>query len=247
MFKRSAITHAILSALLLPGAALAAEVDVGGYEVEVSGYIKNETAVFTRSGQVTGQARTMLDTSEHDSGDLSKFENSARVFLNGDIGEESSWHADLNFIYDTKAEPNDYQGYMQWSQYDYLRELYLDTSTANWDWRLGKQQVVWGTADGIKLLDMINPTDYRELVQAPMEDSRIPIWMIKTERDVGDSANIQFIVSQVQENVIPGLNSDGDAGHSFIMKGVDTITGQLGAETETRVPGEIACVAAKGT
>jgi len=219
MLRRSAIHQAILCALLLPGAALA--------EVEYSGYVKNETSVFTKSGQVTGEGETMLDDSGHDSGDLLKFENSARLFLNGDLGEESSWHADLNVIYDTEGVNSDYRGHRNYTQYDWLRELYVDTSAGNWDFRLGKQQVVWGTADGIKLLDIINPTDYRELVQNTMEDARIPIWMAKVERDVGESGNIQFIVSQVEENKIPGLNSDGDAGQPFIMKGVDTITGQV--------------------
>jgi hypothetical protein len=51
--------------------------------------------------------------------------------------------------------------------------------------------------------------------------------MVKAERNVGRSSNIQFIVSQAEENKIPGLNSDGDSGHPFILKGVDTITGQV--------------------
>jgi hypothetical protein len=97
----------------------------------------------------------------------------------------------------------------------------------DWDLRVGKQQVVWGTADGIKLLDIINPTDFRELNQNAMEDSRIPIWMVNAERNIGESGNLQLIVSQVEENKIPGLNSDGDSGHPFLMKGVETITGNV--------------------
>jgi hypothetical protein len=69
--------------------------------------------------------------------------------------------------------------------------------------------VVWGTADGIKLLDIINPSDFRELMQDDMEDARIPIWMINAETDVGANGNLQFIISQVEENKIPGVN-DGD-------------------------------------
>ncbi len=112
-------------------------------------------------------------------------------------------------------------------QNDWLRELYVDTNAFGWDFRLGKQQVVWGTADGIKLLDIINPTDFRELNQNATEDARIPIWMINAERNVGDNGNIQLIVSQVEENKIPGLNEDGDAEHPFLMKGVEAITGRV--------------------
>ncbi|MEJ2426750.1 MAG: RNA polymerase-associated protein rapA, partial [Candidatus Thiodiazotropha sp.] len=219
MFKRSKLYQSMLLALIVPSAAVA--------EVEITGYLKNETAVFTHDGQVTGEADTQLDQEGHDNGDLMKFENSARIFLNGYIGESVSWHGDLNLIYDSEGVNDDYKGHKSYTQNDYLRELYFDTSAFDWDLRIGKQQVVWGTADGIKLLDIINPTDFRELNQNSMEDSRIPIWMINAERNIGDVGNIQLIVSQVEENKIPGLNDDGDSGQPFIMKGVDSITGKV--------------------
>ncbi|MEJ2453445.1 MAG: RNA polymerase-associated protein rapA [Candidatus Thiodiazotropha sp.] len=217
MFKRSKIYQSMLLALVLPSVAVA--------EVEISGYLKNETAVFTKDGQVTGEAKSMLDTEGHESGDLMKFENSARIFMNGYFGEESSWHADLNLIYNSEGATDDYKGHKLYTQNDYLRELYVDTYMGDWSLRLGKQQVVWGTADGIKLLDIINPTDYRELNQNSMEDSRIPIWMINAERNIGDSSNVQFIVSQVEENKIPGLTPEDESGQPFMMKGVETISG----------------------
>ena len=219
MFKRSKIYQSMLLALVLPSVAVA--------EVEISGYLKNETSVFTRDGQVIGEAQSMLDEDGHEKGDLMKFENSARIFMNGYFGEESSWHADLNFIYDSEGATDDYKGHRLYTQNDYLRELYVDTYVGEWSLRLGKQQVVWGTADGIKLLDIINPTDFRELSQNSMEDSRIPIWMINAERNIGDSSNIQFIVSQVEENKIPGLTDEDESGHPFMMKGVETISGQV--------------------
>ncbi len=219
MFKRSKLHQSILLALLLPGVAAA--------EVEISGYLKNETAVFTREGQVTGEAESMTDESGHESGDLMKLENSARFFLNGYFGESSSWHADLNFIYDSEGANDRYKGHQLYTQNDYLRELYVDTSFGDWSLRLGKQQVVWGTADGIKLLDIINPTDFRELNQNSMEDSRIPIWMVNAERNIGDRSNIQLIVSQVEENKIPGLSDEDDSGQPFMMKGVETISGNV--------------------
>ena len=218
MFKRSTLFQSMLLAMVLPGVALA--------EVEVGGYLKNETAVFSKDGQVTGFADNTYDEEGHDKFDLMKFENSARIFLNGDIGEESSWHGDLNLIYDSEAVDG-YKGHELYTQNDYLRELYVDTNAFGFDFRIGKQQVVWGTADGIKLLDIINPTDFRELNQNAMEDARIPVWMINAERNIGDSSNIQLILSQAKENKIPGLNSDGDQGHPYLMKGVDSITGEV--------------------
>jgi hypothetical protein len=219
MFKRCKIYQSVMLALVLPGMAVA--------EIEITGYLKNETSVFTRDGQVTGETDTMLDEDQHERADLLKFENSARIFLNGDLGENATWHGDLNFIYDSEGVNDDYKGHKLYTQHDYLRELYVDTTLWDWDLRLGKQQVVWGTADGIKLLDIINPTDFRELNQNTMAESRIPIWMINAETNIGDSGNVQFIISQVEENKIPGLSEEGAAGHPFHMKGVDAITGRV--------------------
>ncbi|MBF0265381.1 MAG: hypothetical protein HQL46_08915 [Gammaproteobacteria bacterium] len=210
---KSTLASAVALAIALPATAMAG----------VSGYIKNETAVYTqkKDAKLNEPAR-----GAGDAGELMKFENSVRLFINQEFGEESSWHADLNLVRDSKAVNEDYEGFKSYTQNDALRELYVDTKFGdNIYVRIGKQQVVWGTADGMKLLDIMNPTDFRELNQNVMEDARIPVWMINTEMDVGDSGNIQFIVAQAKANQIAGLNENGDDGHPFLFKGVDTITG----------------------
>ena len=219
MFSKSPVALAVAALIVAPVCVHA--------ELEFSAELKNETAVYLGSGQVTGEANSMLDSGGHSGGDLLKFENSARIFLNGEVGEESTWHAELRPVIDTEGVNRDYKYHENYTQNDYLRELYADTSAFGWDFRLGKQQVVWGTADGIKLLDIINPTDFRELNQNAFEDSRIPVWMINTERYLDNGGNIQLIVSQEEENKFPGLNDNGDAGQPFIAKGVDAITGQV--------------------
>jgi|GEM_PF-4430141 len=195
-------------------------------EIEISGHLKNETAFFTDSGQLIGEEKTQYDKSDSHS-DTLKFENSARLFVNGELGEESSWHLDLNLIYDTEGVESEFKGHENYTQHDWLKEAYIDTRWGNTDIRIGKQQVVWGTADGIKLLDIINPTDYREFSQNTMEDSRIPIWMINTDTLIGESGSLQFIIAEHEENKIPGLDKDGDKGHPYTVQGVDTITGEV--------------------
>jgi len=225
----------------------------------VSGFVKNETAALQGSGTFIGQATTDTDTTSHnDGGDVIKFENTAKVFINGDVAENAALHAELNFVYDTEATPNDYQGHMNYSQQDYLREFYVDSLFGENDdieVRLGKQQVVWGTADGMKLLDIINPTDYREFAQNTMEDSRIPIWMLKVDAPAGETGSLQGIIFQSESNKIAGFSTIGsgsvrsttatrdpatgmatamvhntsgvDSGNPYIMKGVDSISGSV--------------------
>ncbi len=212
MLKPNILAKAVALALVLPGVALA--------EFEISGEAKIEYDLFTEDGTVTGALEP------HDAGDALKAEASLKLFINADVGEESAFHAELLFADDGEAASDRLEGGESYTQYEILREFYFDTEAAGWSFRLGKQQVVWGTADGLKLLDIINPADFRELNQNVSEDSRIPVWMINAERDFDSGANIQFIISEAQPNFIAGLDKDGDTGAPFIFKGVDTITGK---------------------
>ncbi len=66
-----------------------------------------------------------------------------------------------------------------------LRELYLYTKLfKKIRLTLGKQQIVWGETDGLKLLDIVNPQNFREFILDNFEDSRIPLWSVKAEFDI---------------------------------------------------------------
>ena len=74
-----------------------------------------------------------------------------------------------------------------------LRELYFDIPLASSYLRLGKQQVVWGESDGIKVLDVVNPQSFREFILDDFDDSRIPLWMVNWELPLGDNSNLQLL------------------------------------------------------
>ena len=80
-----------------------------------------------------------------------------------------------------------------------IRELYFDgelydqESLPDMEWRIGKQQVVWGQADGLKVLDIVNPQSYREFILDQFEDSRIPLWMVNLTFIVGDNSTLQLL------------------------------------------------------
>lgn len=67
-----------------------------------------------------------------------------------------------------------------------LRELYYERSAGEWHLTLGKQQVVWGKADGLKVLDVINPQSFREFILEDFDQSRIPRWTFNAERSLGN-------------------------------------------------------------
>ena len=69
----------------------------------------------------------------------------------------------------------------------HLREFTLETNLGETYLSVGKQQIVWGKADGIKVLDVINPQEWREFILDDFDDSRLPLWAMTTETPVGDS------------------------------------------------------------
>lgn len=66
-----------------------------------------------------------------------------------------------------------------------LRELYLEGAAGPLRFRIGKQQIVWGTADGLKVLDLVNPQSFRQFILEDFEDSRIPLWALNVELPAG--------------------------------------------------------------
>ena len=235
MFAKKLLKISIAAAVCSSSAVFA--------EAQVTGKITHESASFYEDGTVIGNNSsvaplTSATTSTSHGKDSFKSETSARIYIDGEINElkeGATYHVELQ-AYSNGDAIDTFKGNESYTQRDALREAYVDTDYNEWLVRAGKQQVVWGTADGIKLLDAINPTDYSELVQNSPEDSRIPVWMINADKQTEDGGNFQVVISQPKANFIPGMSNssataarvhtNGDKGHPFIMKGVDTITGR---------------------
>ena len=86
----------------------------------------------------------------------------------------------------------------------WLREIYIDATLPlnNGDeinFRIGRQQVVWGRTDLFRVLDLINPIDFSvQNIYEEFEDSRIPLAIFSAEWRLGateifDDLNFQFI------------------------------------------------------
>ena len=66
-----------------------------------------------------------------------------------------------------------------------LRELYLSGELVGLHWTVGKQQIVWGKADGVRVLDLVNPLDLTTFILGDFEDFRIPLWAVRAEAQLG--------------------------------------------------------------
>jgi len=173
-------------------------------EIQVSGKLTHESAAYTNDGLNVGQSTT------HENRAM-KSETSARIYLDGSVGDsEDTFHLELQGYSNEAGDMS--QGSKSFTQREVLREAYIDTSAKDWAIRAGKQQVVWGKADGYKALDLINPTDYSEMAQNQMEDSRIPTFMINAEKYNADGSSTQIVLSQPRENIFAGLNRSTTTG-----------------------------------
>lgn len=101
---------------------------------------------------------------------------------------------------DAHGDARDVEDLGYYNQFkDYLRELYVDIKYNKWKFRIGKQQVVWGKIDGGRVMDFINPEDYREGLEWAGDDweySRIPLWMLNVQYYAnwfGQGNHIQFL------------------------------------------------------
>ncbi len=56
-----------------------------------------------------------------------------------------------------------------------LREAYVDIYLDKFDFRLGKQQIVWGQADGVFITDIVSPLDLTDFLMRDFNEIRIGV------------------------------------------------------------------------
>lgn len=68
------------------------------------------------------------------------------------------------------------------------RELHATGRAGRWNLSAGLQQVVWGRADELRVLDIVNPLDLREFVLPGLGAARRPVPMLRAVRAIGDDS-----------------------------------------------------------
>lgn len=166
--------------------------------------VLNADFVFGEIPEVELQTQISLSSAIERGGELQKNELSIepRIDVRFTSGARLTGKVMVRSDFADNLEPgqptNDFRSAAssRWTPGDYvdveLRELFLDFDVGETLVRLGKQQVVWGQADGLRILDVINPLSYREFILPDFEDRRIPLWMVNAEVPVA-GATLQFL------------------------------------------------------
>ncbi len=100
--------------------------------------------------------------------------------LGGGVRWKLSGRADYDAVYDLTEH---YQSAVRRDQRMefQLRETYLDLPAGDWEWRIGRQHVVWGEMVGLFFADVVSAKDLREFVLQDFESLRIPQWAVRGE------------------------------------------------------------------
>ncbi len=90
-----------------------------------------------------------------------------------------------------------------------FREAYIQGTITNYlDIKVGRQIVVWGKSDSIRVVDVLNPLDFREPGMMDIEDLRLPVGMIKTDFYYANWNLSAIVIPEIRFNKTPPLGSD---------------------------------------
>ena len=152
---------------------------------------KNENLSYSLTGKVTEQiAYSYSDDAPHDN--ISSLKSSLLLDYEYKFQNRFKFKTNAKAYYDAIYDIRGSDKYSS-EELDELRsevelfDAYVEGSlTDNLDMRFGRQVVVWGRSDTIRVTDILNPLDNRRPGMVDIEDLRLPVTMAKFDYFVGD-------------------------------------------------------------
>ncbi len=88
-----------------------------------------------------------------------------------------------------------------------MREIYMDMYFANFDLRIGKQQIVWGKADGVFITDIVSPLNLTEFLLPDFDEIRTGVIAAKFDYYIGNGTFEAIFIPQFTPTVRPPSSS----------------------------------------
>jgi len=185
-----------------------------GFDEDSSAETVDETStdLFGFSGKLTQQLSYSLSGEEpHDA--ISSLRSS--LLLDYDHKFENGWRikANAKAYYDAIYE---IRGTEKFSSQELdafksevrLYDAYVEGSISdNFDVKVGRQVVVWGRSDTIRVTDILNPLDNRRPAMADIEDLRLPVSMAKFDYFIGDWRVTPIVILEQMFSLNPPFGS----------------------------------------
>ncbi|MBU3933480.1 MAG: hypothetical protein KKH11_02290 [Candidatus Omnitrophica bacterium] len=196
--KRAVFFSVLFLFLIFPISVFAGQI---GDNLEYAGYLKTEVWVKNFNDEAHLSLSSLKNTFdiglEYKHSDAWAFFFHPRYFYDAAYGIRN----DFNSYFDKGQEKMSTTQRTEW-----LRDCYLDYTSDKLDIRLGKQQVVWGQADGLPFMDRVMPFDLTNYWLPDFADIRIPLWMVKAEYSPWLNSTLQFLL-------IPDFEASRSAPH----------------------------------
>jgi hypothetical protein len=142
----------------------------------IAGLVLLTQMSYSQSTEIHGYVRNYTGMLAEDDGEFSIVQNT----LDLEIGKGG-----MNMGF--KVNPYVYHYTNQELDYG-LREAYIDLFFKSMDIRVGKQQIIWGKADGVFITDVVSPKDLREFLLPEFEEIRMGITSLKMDYYIGNNS-----------------------------------------------------------
>ena len=151
---------------------------------------KEERPKLTLEGRVSAATTYNYNSEQatqnsNDLSGLSSLKLSADLNLEFKLNKEHKLYGELKAYYDdiynirSANYPNIPTTYKEEVE---IGEAYIQGKiNQNFDYKIGRQIVVWGNSDSLRITDMLNPLDNRNPGITDIEDLRLPVGMVKLD------------------------------------------------------------------
>ena len=145
---------------------------------------KAEKKTSSSAGGIKGYLQVEMARAYQSPEHWSKMLTRADISSQGNLGDGIKWKLGGRVDYDAVFSINDHYPSEVAKDQRFnlmLRENYLDIGAGYWDYRLGKQNVVWGEMVGLFFADVVSARDSREFILPEFDAMRIPQWAARAE------------------------------------------------------------------
>jgi hypothetical protein len=140
----------------------------------------------------------------------------AKMVLELDAKFSESWqarvagHGFYDFVYEIQGRDNFTQEVLDENEneLEFGEVWLLGSITDQLDLKAGRQIVVWGKSDNIRITDVLNPLDLREPGLTDLENLRLPVTMTKLDYFLWGLNLSGMVIHEVRYNKNPEFGSD---------------------------------------
>ncbi len=143
---------------------------------------------------------------------VSRLRNTLNLIF--DMEFTKNWKSKIEFktLYDPLYEWDNRPNFTKRLQHETeLKEAYLQGTMGQFDLKIGRQITVWGKSDNIRITDVINPLDNREIGMVDIEDLRLAVNTSKLSYFM-DDIGLNFLVIHEAR-----VQKEADVGSEFFQ------------------------------